>query len=306
MALRSLDNALPLSPERPKKIAKVAANLIRSPPESVVNDENTAPMDPTPEYAASHDLKALPEPEAKLQGLLNNLDSKDWMVVCEALTDVRRLSLRHTPLLVPILDKVVLVLVKCMKSPRSALCKTSLLASADIFQCFGHLLLSPPTSEAFDQLLLRLLLTASQDKKFVCEEAHKALLTMAASLPPCPLLQRLASYVKHTNPKVRAKAAVSISNCISNMTHEGMKEFGLSNLIKIAADLLNDRLPEARDAARSTGKSVYEAFMGDLEQEKTTGTEVAEPWQDFCSSNLPAISAQAMISSVLNVSAFRS
>ncbi|XP_068664039.1 uncharacterized protein [Aristolochia californica] len=295
MALKSLDNALPLSPERPKKIAKVAANLIRTPPKLVVNDENTAPMDPTPEYAASHDLKPLSEPKAKLEGLMKSLDSREWMVVCEALNDVRRLSLHHSPLLVPILDKVVLVLVKSMKSPRSALCKTSLLASADIFQCFGHLLLSSPSNEAFNQLLLRLLLTASQDKKFVCEEAQKALLAMAASLPPCPLLQNLASYVKHTNPKVRAKAAVSISDCVSKMSHEGMQEFGLSNLIKIAADLLNDRLPEAREAARGIGNSVYEAFMGDHENEKTTGIEAPEAWQDFCLSNLPAISAQAMV-----------
>ncbi|KAG9443781.1 hypothetical protein H6P81_015121 [Aristolochia fimbriata] len=296
MALRSLDNALPLSPERPKKIAKVAVSLPCTPPKTVVNDENTGPMDPAPEYVASHDLKALNEPEAKVEALLNRLDSKDWMAVCEALNDVRRLSLHHASLLVPILDKVVLVLVKSMKSPRSALCKTSLMASADIFQCFGHFLLSsPPANEAFDQLLLRLLLTASQDKKFVCEEAQKTTLIMTSSLPPCPLLQKLASYVKHTNLRVRAKAAVCISNCVSKMAHEGMKEFGLSNLIKIAADLLNDRLPEAREAARCIGNSVHGAFVAGRELEKTTEMEAPEAWQEFCSSNLPAISAQAMV-----------
>lgn len=45
------------------------------------------------------------------------------------------------------------VLVKAMKSPRSALCKTSIMASADIFQSFGALLLSSTEDNALDQLV---------------------------------------------------------------------------------------------------------------------------------------------------------
>lgn len=47
----------------------------------------------------------------------------------------------------------MLVLVKAMKNPRSALCKTSIMASSDIFNAFGDKLLELPTSEAFDQLV---------------------------------------------------------------------------------------------------------------------------------------------------------
>lgn len=50
-------------------------------------------------------------------------------------------------------EKVMLVLVKAMKNPRSALCKTSIMASSDIFNAFGDKLLELPTSEAFDQLV---------------------------------------------------------------------------------------------------------------------------------------------------------
>lgn len=65
--------------------------------------------------------------------------------------------------------------------------------------------------------LLQLLMKASQDKKFVCEEADKALNTMVNSVARLPLLRKLQTYVRHTNPRVRAKAAVSTSNCVSKM-----------------------------------------------------------------------------------------
>ncbi|XP_077243325.1 ARM repeat superfamily protein [Tasmannia lanceolata] len=296
MALRSLDNSLPLSPERPKKVAKIAGT-IRNPPDSCINDENTVPTtvaDSVIDYIASEDLKALTDPKGKIQDLLEELDSKDWTKVCHALNDARRLALHHSSLLLPILDNVMLVLVKAMKNPRSALIKTSVMASTDMFRTFGHLLLSSPSSDAFNHLLVQLLLKASQDKKFVCEEAEKALLAMSEFVPPVSLLQKLQSHVKHSNLKVRAKAAVSISHCVSKMAIEEMKEFGLVPLLRIAADLLNDRLPEAREAARSIGNSIYSILAGDDDQ-KMTGLSSLESWQSFCSSNLQPISAQAMI-----------
>lgn len=65
--------------------------------------------------------------------------------------------------------------------------------------------------------LLQLLLKASQDKKFVCEEAEKALKAMVGSMPPLPLLQKLRVYVSHANLRIRAKAAISMSYCASKM-----------------------------------------------------------------------------------------
>lgn len=67
-----------------------------------------------------------------------------------------------------------------------------------------------------------------------------------------------------------------------------MKEIGLIALVQMAADLLNDRLPEAREAARSIVISVYEAFTESEEQKQ-------EEWQSFCQSNLSPINAQSMV-----------
>lgn len=46
----------------------------------------------------------------------------------------------------------MLVVVKAMKNPRSALCKTSIMASSDIFNAFGDKLLDS-TTDAFDNLV---------------------------------------------------------------------------------------------------------------------------------------------------------
>lgn len=67
-----------------------------------------------------------------------------------------------------------------------------------------------------------------------------------------------------------------------------MEEFGSGLLVQIAVNLLNDKLPEAREAARGTVVSLYEA-MTESEEEKH------EFWERFCQSNLPAIHAQAMV-----------
>ncbi|GAB4843604.1 hypothetical protein Ancab_013568 [Ancistrocladus abbreviatus] len=137
--------------------------------------------------------------------------------------------------------------------------------------------------------LLQLLLKASQDKRFVCEEAEKALNVMVQSLSPLPLLRKLQAYVSHSNLRVRAKAALSISNCVSKMKPEEFNEFGTVSLVQIAAELLNDKLPEAREAARSIVVAVYESFVGDPEDQKQ------ESWQNFCQSNLPALHAQSIV-----------
>ncbi|KAJ6904347.1 hypothetical protein NC651_021465 [Populus alba x Populus x berolinensis] len=135
--------------------------------------------------------------------------------------------------------------------------------------------------------LLQLLLKASQDKRFVCEEADRALNAMLKSVTPLPLLNKLRPYVSHSNPRVRAKAAITISKSVSKMGLEGMNEFGLVSLVQMAADLLNDRLPEAREAARNIVTSIYEAYTRNEEQKQ-------ESWQNFCQSSLPPIHAQSM------------
>lgn len=76
MALRSLDNALPITPERPKKQAKtiIPAQKDKQLPDLGVNDENKAPVpqpsaDASIDYISSENLKAFQDPEAKIEVL---------------------------------------------------------------------------------------------------------------------------------------------------------------------------------------------------------------------------------------------
>ncbi|CAD6235092.1 unnamed protein product [Miscanthus lutarioriparius] len=308
MALRALDNTMPVAvEERTKKVAKVgvpaaAAVKVASPgsggKNKKGNDENAAPRataaaaEQAVEYIPSEELAAAASPKAKAAGLVADLDSKDWVRTCEALNDARRLAIHHPALLNPILEKVVLAVVKTMKSPRSAVLKTSIMACADIFSSFGNLLASV-SDVAFDKLLLQLLLKASQDKRFVCEEAEKAMRAMATSMPPLPLLKKLKAYVHHANLRVRAKAAVAISHCAARMDIEAMKEFGMSALLQVAAELLNDRLPEAREAARGVVASMHAAFAKDAAASGQEDDAIAS-WESLCSLSLPPISAQAV------------
>jgi hypothetical protein len=307
MALRALDNTLPMaSAERPKKLPKLSAAAAAVVPAASPegkrkkNDENSAPKATTEqavEYVRSEDLQPVPHPKAKAAGLVAELDSKDWIRACDALNDARRLAIHHPSLLNPILGKVMLAIVKTMKSPRSAVCKTSIMACTDVFDSFGNLL-SSASDDAFDKLLLQLLLKASQDKRFVAEEAEKAMRAMAASMPPLPLLRKLKAYVHHANLRVRAKAAVAMSQCASRMDVATMKEFGMSAMLQVAAELLSDRLPEAREAARGMVNSMHAAFSKEAaaarEEEEGAAAAAAASWESLCALSLPPNSAQSV------------
>lgn len=71
MALRPIDNSLPIAPERPKKHVKVVSVPIQKQSEVGVNDENKAPLPPstdsTIDYISSDDLEPISDPESKIQ-----------------------------------------------------------------------------------------------------------------------------------------------------------------------------------------------------------------------------------------------
>ncbi|CAI0626874.1 unnamed protein product [Linum tenue] len=295
MALRPIDNALPVPPpERPMKQLKASVPAAaQKEPESKANDENTAPPLQPPageasiDYVPSEQLVAIEDPISEIQEMIEGFDSKDWMKLCASLNKARQFAIFHSELLVPNLEKAMSVLVKAMKNPRSALIKTSIMASSDIFSAYGDKLLDSKT-DAFDSWLLQLLLKSSQDKKFVCEEADRALSSMVKSMTSLPLLQKLKGYGSHHNLRVRAKAAVSISNAVAKMGMEEMKEFGFVPLAQMAIGLLNDKLPEAREAARKVVVSIYEVYTRDEEEKQ-------EIWQSFCESYLAPVHAHSLI-----------
>ncbi|XP_022928444.1 uncharacterized protein LOC111435255 [Cucurbita moschata] len=261
----------------------------------LVNGESSNPVaevgSSEVEYIESENLTDIEDVSSSLQTLLAGLGSKDWVSVCEALNNTRRLAIYHREDMLDMLGDVISLLVKSMKNPRSAVCKTSLMTSADIFIAYNDEVI-----ESLDPMLLQLLLKASQDKRFVCEAAEKALVAMTSSFSPALLLPKLEPYLKNRNPRIRAKASMCFCRSVPRLGVEGIKAHGIDKLIQTAASQLSDQLPESREAARILLvelQSVYEKFT-DL---PTTTPEDPEKgsWEDFCQSKLSPLSAQAVL-----------
>ncbi|KAH7285777.1 hypothetical protein KP509_33G045600 [Ceratopteris richardii] len=248
------------------------------------------------EYILSENLPSLSQPEEHLISLLQRLDSKNWIDVCEAINNLRQLAIHHPALFRPLLEKSIPLLIKAIKNPRSALCKTAIMASADLFKSYPADMLA-----LLEQLLLQLLLKASQDKKFVCEEAERSLESMTDWLQPALLLGELQPYVNHRNPRVRAKAVSCLCRSVSKLGPEGIKSFGLHPLLQIASSQLNDQLPEARESARRLVSEVHAAHAHNRASEESSEDDPSpRNWEDFCKTELQPHVAQAILRVVID------
>ncbi|XP_009599984.1 uncharacterized protein LOC107766855 [Nicotiana tabacum] len=244
------------------------------------------------EYIESENLNDLEDVDTSLKTLLTGLDSKDWVLVCEALNDVRRLSIFHKEAMVDMLGNVISLIVKSLKNPRSAVCKTAIMASADIFKAYCDSIV-----DLMDPLLVQLLLKSSQDKRFVCDAAEKALIAMTTWVSPSLLLPKLQPNLKHRNPRIRAKASMCFSRSVPRLGVEGIRAYGIENLIQIAVSQLSDQLPESREAARTLLLELQTIYEKALNVTPTEVSEEAETisWEHFCQSKLSPLSAQAVL-----------
>ncbi|VYS66847.1 unnamed protein product [Arabidopsis thaliana] len=251
------------------------------------------------EYIESENLDNVDDADAVLKSVLAGLESKDWISLCDALNNVRRLSIFHKEEMMHMLEKVIPLVVKSLKNPRSAVCKTACMTSADIFSAYNNHI-----TDLLEPLLTQLLLKSSQDKRFVCEAAEKALTAMTKYVSPTLLLPKLQPCLKNRNPRIRAKASLCFSRSVPRLGVEGIKEYGIDKLVQAAASQLSDQLPESREAARTVLlelQSVYEKAHPLINPETSSPEEQQIPevepitWETFCKSKLSALSAQAVL-----------
>lgn len=244
------------------------------------------------EYVESENLFDVEDVDMSLKTILPGLDSKDWVLVCEALNNVRRLSLFHKKLMLDMLGTLISLVVKSLKNPRSAVCKTACMTSSDIFKAYGDEMI-----DSLDPLLVQLLLKSSQDKRFVCEAAEGALISMTTWVSPALLLPKLQPYLKNRNPRIRAKASMCFSQSVPRLGIEGIRAYGIDKLIEIAVSQLSDQLPESREAARTLLlelHSIYEKCHVLNTNAVSEDSEVTS-WEHFCQSKLSPINAQAVL-----------
>ncbi|URE21862.1 CLASP N terminal [Musa troglodytarum] len=254
------------------------------------------------EYIESENLADLPDVDAiyqhirhgytEVHTLLARLDSKDWVSVCEALNNVRQLSIYYRERLLEIIGAVIPLIVKSLRSPRSAVCKTAIMASADIFKAYNDMVI-----DSFDPLLVQLLLKSSQDKRFVCEAAEAALIAMTTWISPMLLLPKLLPHLTNRNPRIRAKASMCFSRSVPRLGMEGIRAYGIDKLIQIAASQLSDQLPESREAARTLAMQLQTIYVNSQVSPNEDSLELvdADSWEAFCHAKLTPLSAQAIL-----------
>ncbi|KAI7731167.1 hypothetical protein M8C21_006575 [Ambrosia artemisiifolia] len=246
------------------------------------------------EYIESEKLDDLKDFDMSLKMLIPGLESKDWVLICEALNNVRRLSIYHKEALEDIMDTVISLLVKSLKNPRSAVCKTGIMTCADVFKAFGDKII-----DFLDPLFVQLVLKSSQDKRFVCDAAEKALVALTTWVSPVLLLPKLQPYLKNRNPRIRAKASMCFSRSVRGLGVDEIKSYGIDKLIQIAAAQLSDQLPESREAARALLLELQTAYEKSQVLAPEHDTPSEEPsihsWEQFCESKLSKLSAQAVI-----------
>ena len=193
------------------------------------------------------------------------MDSTEWVEVINALTILRRLIVHHTSECLGELSNIMPRVVKGLRSLRSALSKTAILTLRDMYVSCAEAMLpltdlggpTTPMNSALAQLLLK---AASNDKKFVIEEAQRALVTMSETLPCLGFFSLLAPYTEHKNPKVRGKTATAIALSFAQFQPTEAYEFGMEKILNMSARLITDNTPEARDAAKKLAIGLKTAF----------------------------------------------
>lgn len=79
---------------------------------------------------------------------------------------------------------------------------------------------------------------------------------------------------------------------------EGIRKYGINNLIQIAASQLSDQLPESREAARALAAELqifYERSLLPSIEEHSSQSVESLSWEAFCQAELSALSAQAIL-----------
>lgn len=205
------------------------------------------------------DGETYPTPAEAFEQTTTLMASTTWTDVVKGCNTLRRLAKFHPNATLPIITPAIPLLAKALKSPRSGIIKTAVMATADLCRVFKGSLLPHLESELLLQLLIK---AGSNDKKFVIEEAQNALRNLAYSIAPDrnagdALLILLETHAKHRNPKVRANAVLCMHALCAQRAHALSGDDSVA-LVAMAADGSSDeddatvvRLSLPEDAQRT-------------------------------------------------------
>lgn len=229
--------------------------------ESMTGQENRLPTGQEPvvveiTYPLIEEMSAFSHPdevEDMVRQVESEVQSSEWTIVCSGMNGLRRLAAYHPGECHELVGVALPSIVRGIKSPRSALSKSAIITSRDLFMCLPETMASYVESVESGSLLTQLLLkAASLDKRFVVEEAVKSLEQMALSVNPQVTAKSLISLASHKNPKVRGRCYSILLLVIQSdaWTPGTAVEVGLDGLVRVCAEGTNDNTAEARDSSR--------------------------------------------------------
>ncbi|KAK9839644.1 hypothetical protein WJX81_002853 [Elliptochloris bilobata] len=227
--------------------------------------EGPAPAAVEVVYSQTEELTPLDDAAKALRNGMAELASLDWVTATSGLNTLRRVAVHHADACRPHLRTVFPLVLKSVKSLRSSLSKTAIMAAADLFRAFGDEALpfldfggaSRPANSLLAALLAK---AASNDKRFVIEAVAAAVVALRESVSPVLLVVRLLPYSIHKNPKVRAKLGGALADTVAHADDAAWAAFDVAALLRAAARLVHDNTPEARDAGRRLVGAVRDAF----------------------------------------------
>lgn len=222
-------------------------------------------------YPCTSDLQPIEGDVSEFLVLLKErLGSSEWNQVCSGMNDLRRLAVHCPEDCGRVLEFALPYLLKGTKSPRSALCKTSLMTIAELYgNVPGDMVqhtdsggMNKPGSSLLSQILLK---SVSNDKKFVVEEAENCLKQMAVSLDPVLFLNLIIPYASNKNPKIRGKA-IKVMHLAMQTEHfqdVDLMNIGLDKMISICAQAITDNSAEGRECSRACMDIILHAMERD-------------------------------------------
>eukprot|EP01026_Neomeris_dumetosa_P046756 TRINITY_DN3991_c0_g1_i4.p1 TRINITY_DN3991_c0_g1~~TRINITY_DN3991_c0_g1_i4.p1 ORF type:complete len:611 (-),score=94.19 TRINITY_DN3991_c0_g1_i4:196-1881(-) len=217
-------------------------------------------------YIASGELTPLDDPQKKSEEIVELLTTTNWVEICDNINSFRSLIVFNKDCITDeILAAVIPKLIKYIRNPRSSVCKTAIISVIDLVANlkdeFLPFLDTDGQKQTANSVLYTLLTKASaNDKRFVIEATLEALDATVMYITPQKLLGIILPYATHKNPKVRGQACRVLSKCLQELTNEYLINNELEKILKICANLVCDKTPEARENARQCILRLKEAY----------------------------------------------
>jgi hypothetical protein len=209
--------------------------------------------------------------------IVENIGATSWLAQVNAMNELRRLAVHHgadcDSLLTEHSSTVFPAIVKAIKSPRSNVSKSAIMTVRDLFEMVPgpmgtELGKDAGLTDMSGLLMVLLTKAASNDKKFVVDEALGALDCMCDCVEASIVLRpALSGATEHKNPRVRGRCFVLLRSVVSNapdldtllLSCEG----ALSSIVVACHLGTTDNTPEARECARDVMCVVFKDGRSD-------------------------------------------